>query len=281
MIKLLKWLFSPDRFVFYIGGGGGGGSAPASQTQVSDLPEWAKPYAQQTLSKGEALTDINQNPYKTYAGERFAGFTPMQEQAMRTAASPQAFGQEVQGYMSPYMQNVVDVQKREAMRGAGILGAQQQAQATGAGAFGGYREGIQRAENQRNLMNQMNDIQAMGSQRAFEQGTQQARTAQGLQMQYGGMQQALDQQRMSQQYQDFLNQQRYPYQQLEFMSNLLRGTPMGTVNTMYTQQPSTMSQLAGLGLGAYGASRLMKEGGAVNENKPAGLAELALAKMGA
>jgi hypothetical protein len=57
---------------------------------------------------------------------------------------------------------------------------------------------------------------------------------------------------------------------------------MGTVNTMYAQQPSQMSQLAGLGLGAYGASRLMKKGGKVKEDKrPAGLAELALSKMGA
>lgn len=268
MIKLLKWLFSPDRFVFYVGGGGGsgGGSAPAFQTQISDLPEWAKPYAKETLGKAQALTDINQNPYQTYGGERIAGFTPMQQQAMQTAASPEAFGREVQGYMSPYMQNVVDVQKREAMRGAGILGAQQQARATGAGAFGGYREGIQRAEDTRNLMTQLGDIQAVGSQRAFEQGTQQARLAQGLQMQYGGMEQGLEQQRLSQNYQDFLNQQRYPYQQLEFMSNIMRGTPMGTVQSMYAPPPSMLGQLGGLGLGFYGLNQAFKkEGGAIKE----------------
>ncbi len=269
------------RIIYGGGGSGGGGGAPATQTQISDLPEWAKPYAKETLGKAQALTDISQNPYQTYQGERIAGFTPMQEQAMRTAASPQAFGQEVQGYMSPYMQNVVDVQKREAMRGAGIIGAQQQARATGAGAFGGYREGIERGELNRNLMTQMGDIQAMGSQRAFEQGAQQARLAQGLQMQYGGQQQALEQQRLSQGYQDFMNQQRYPYQQLEFMSNILRGTPMGTVQTMYSQPPSPFSQLAGLGLGAYGASKLFKKGGKVKDDKkPAGLSELALMKMG-
>ena len=37
----------------------GGSSAPATQTQVSDLPDWAKPYAKETLGKGQALTDIN------------------------------------------------------------------------------------------------------------------------------------------------------------------------------------------------------------------------------
>lgn len=270
--------------IIYGGGGSGGGSAPpASQTQISDLPEWAKPYAKETLGKAQALTDINQNPYQQYQGERVAGFTPMQEQAMKTAASPEAFGREVQGYMSPYMQNVVDVQKREAMRGAGIIGAQQQARATGAGAFGGYREGIERGELNRNLMTQMGDIQAMGSQRAFEQGAQQARLAQGLQMQYGGQQQALEQQRLSQQYQDFMNQQRYPYQQLEFMSNIMRGTPMGTVQTMYAPPPSPISQLAGLGmLGASAYGMMKKEGGQIKEKEtsgPSGLANLSLQQL--
>jgi hypothetical protein len=110
----------------------------------------------------------------------------------------------------------------------------------------------------------------------------QQKEAIGLQSQLGAQQRTIDQERINQRYQDFLNEQRYPYQQLEFMSNILRGTPMGTVNTMYAQQPSQMSQLAGLGLGAYGASRLLKKGGKVKEDKrPAGLAELALAKMGA
>lgn len=283
MFKIWKWLFNPDWFTLHLGGGGGGSAPPpASQTQVADLPEWAKPYAKETLGKASALTDIGQNPYQQYTGNRIAGFDPMQEQAMRTAASPEVFGQQVQGYMSPYMQNVVDVQKREAMRSAGILGAQQQARATGAGAFGGYREGIQRAEDNRNLMRQMGDIQAMGTQRAFEQGTEQARMAQALQMQYGGMRQGLEQQRLSQDYQDFMNQQRYPYQQLEFMSNILRGTPMGTVQTMYAPPPSPLSQLAGLGMGAYGASKFFKEGGKVSKQEevgPLGLANLSLQQI--
>ena len=269
MFKLWKWLFNPDWFTLHLGGGGGGGSsAPASQTQIADLPEWAKPYAKETLGKAAALTDISQNPYQVYSKDRIAGFDPMQEQAMRTASSPEEFGKQVQGYMSPYMQNVVDVQKREAMRSAGILGAQQQARATGAGAFGGYREGIQRAEDNRNLMRQMGDIQAMGSQRAFEQGSEEARRAQGLQMQYGAMRQGLEQQKLTQGYQDFLNQQKYPYQQLEFMSNILRGTPMGSVQTLYQPPPNVLGQLAGLGVGLgamTGFGRGFAEGGQVDE----------------
>jgi len=76
-------------------------------------------------------------------------------------------------YMSPYMQNVVDIQKREATRQSGILGTQQQAQAAQAGAFGGGRDAIMRAERERNLNQQMGDIQAQGSQNAFQQAQQQ------------------------------------------------------------------------------------------------------------
>ena len=107
----------------------------------------------------------------------------------------------------------------------------------------------------------------------------------GLQNQFGGQRQALEQQFLNQQYQDFMNQQRYPYQQLEYMSNIMRGTPMGTVNTMYAAQPSMSSQLAGLGLagaGMYGLAN-RKKGGAIKDKEKtrAGLNELALMKMGA
>jgi hypothetical protein len=112
----------------------------------------------------------------------------------------------------------------------------------------------------------------------------QQRDIYGLQSQFGGQQRAIEQERATQRYQDFLNEQRNPYQQVEFMSNILRGTPMGTVNTMYAQQPSVTSQLAGLGVagaGAYGLAN-RKKGGTVKEGKQtrAGLNELALMKMG-
>ena len=83
-----------------------------------------------------------------------------------------------------------------------------------------------------------------------------------LQNQYGTQQQAFGQQGKDTEYQDFLNQQRFPYQQLEFMNSMLRGTPMGTVQSMYQPAPSQLSQVAGLGATAYGMSR-MAEGGDV------------------
>jgi hypothetical protein len=76
------------RRLYYFGGDDGGGAAAPSDktTQVSELPEWARPYAKDTLAKGAALTDINQNPYQTYGANRIAGFSPMQQRSMQAAA---------------------------------------------------------------------------------------------------------------------------------------------------------------------------------------------------
>jgi hypothetical protein len=89
--------------------------------------------------------------------------------------STQSFTQpgSAEQYMSPYMQNVVETQKREAGRQSAIQGTQQQAQAAQAGAFGGGRDAIMRAERERNLSQQMGDIQATGSQAAYQQAQQQ------------------------------------------------------------------------------------------------------------
>jgi hypothetical protein len=78
-----------------------------------------------------------------------------------------------EAYMSPYMQNVVDAQQREARRASAIAGQGQQAQAVGSGAFGGSRDAIMRAERERNLSTQLGDIQATGLQGAYSQAQQQ------------------------------------------------------------------------------------------------------------
>ena len=78
-----------------------------------------------------------------------------------------------ESYMSPYMQNVVDVQQREARRASQIGAQQQAAEAVGRGAFGGSRDALMRAERERNLATQLGDIQATGSQAAYQQAQQQ------------------------------------------------------------------------------------------------------------
>jgi hypothetical protein len=266
-----------------------GSSSPApaqSQNQIQDLPEWARGYAKDVLAKGAALSDISQNPYQAYKGERIADFGSLQKTAMGSVASPEAWGQNVQGYMSPYMQNVVEQQQRNAREQGGIQAGALNAKAAQMGAFGGSGIALQRAAQERDMLRQLEGIQATGLQTAFQQGTQQANTALGQQMQLGALQQGKDQQALDTAYNDFLTQKNYPYQQLSYMSNLVRGTPMGmnTQSQVYQAPPSTVSQLAGLGTAAVGAARMAgaKKGGSTKDIKkraPAGLAELALSKM--
>jgi hypothetical protein len=96
-------------------------------------------------------------------------------------------------YMSPYQQQVTDIQKREAIRQAGAAATQRGAQAAGAGAFGGSRQAIMDAEAQRNLGTQLNDIQAQGSNQAYTQGMGQfnADQARALQAASGNQQAGL------------------------------------------------------------------------------------------
>jgi hypothetical protein len=90
----------------------------------------------------------------------------------------------------------------------------------------------------------------------------------GLQNQFGGQRQALEQQILSQQYQDFLNQRKNPYQQLDFLTGALQGIPMGTVQSMYQAAPTGLQTLGSLGLGAYGAKQLgmFAKGGSVTSD---------------
>jgi len=306
-------------------GGGGGGSAPANttstSTQTSELPEWARGYAKDTLAKGQALTDINQNPYQQYSGDRIAGFSPMQQQAMQNAqgmsvapqvgqgtaaatmagmgglgvagqANPYGFQNQVGGYMNPYMNQILAPQLAEANRQYDIGATRQQSAATQAGAFGGSREAIMAAENERNRNTGLNQIVGQGYNTAFtnaqnqynqnlqnqlqgfgmanqaagqlgQLGQQQYQQGMGinqLQNQYGGQQQALQQQGLTQAYQDFQNQQNYPYKQLGFMSDMIRGLPLGQQSTksVYEAPGSISGQIGGLGMGALGLAQLGK-----------------------
>ena len=102
-----------------------------------------------------------------------------------------------------------------------------------------------------------------------------------LQQSYGTQQQQQEQNILSQQYQDFLNQQNYPYKQLGFQSDMLRGLPLSQSSSqIYQAPPSNLSTAVGLGTAALGASRLgMFAGGGAVTQRPAGLAELAISRM--
>lgn len=90
---------------------------------------------------------------------------------------------DVARYMSPYMQNVVNYQKSQALRDYQMAQPMMQAKAAGQGAFGGNRLALQQAEAQRGLMSQLQGIEATGAQTAFDkaQAAQQYRANLGLQ----------------------------------------------------------------------------------------------------
>jgi hypothetical protein len=336
-----------------------------NQTQTT-IPDYAKPYVEELLGSAQGLTDINQNPYMQYLGDRVAQFTPLQQQSYENAAlmqtapqlgdatalagmsglgalntqytfrpadfastfSKDASGNMTSPLMSPYMDAVVARQQQDARRQAEIAGQAQQAQAARSGAFGGSGDYLMRGQMRGNLARQLGDIQAQGLQNAFQnaqqqynaqnqlnaqqqqfgaglglQGLQTANQAASnlanigqtqygqnigllnLQNQLGTQQQQQTQNILTNQYQDYLNAQNYPYKQLGFMSDMLRGLPLTQQSsTVYGQAPSAVSQIAGLGTAALGASKLFAKGGAVDDveyrDKPAGLADLAVYNMG-
>lgn len=288
------------------GGGGGGQPKQTSQTVTqSTIPEWAIPDATRMLGQARALTDINQNPWQQYAGDRFANINPLQQQYMQGAANMNPsqqgqmgsnmatiaglrslnmgrFGQgDADQYMSPYIQNVLEAQKRNVYRDYARKTPESYAAASRAGGLGGTRNAILQAENQRNMQNQLQDIDAKGMQDAYANAQAQYNNDMGRQLQgyqtamqgastlgqlgeqdFGQRMRALqeqrqagadlsaqEQQRLSAQYQDFIDQQNYPYKQMGFFSDVLHGLPSGSsTSTMYGGQPNNsgvMSNLAG------------------------------------
>jgi hypothetical protein len=286
-------------------------------------------------------------PYSTDVNNYFADFSPAQKYAQSETANMQTPGQygvatgmtgmagmgslglagqmagagqqynqmaqdpgSMQGFMSPYMQNVVDYQKSQAVRDYGIGQQGLRAQAARSGAFGGSRQAIQESEAQRALGSQLQGIAATGSQQAFQnaQQAQQFGANLGLQGQQAGMQglgqfgqmagqlasiggqqqasdlarlqaqqtvgaqqQAMEQNKINQSIANYATAQQYPFMQLGVMNSMLRGLPLQqTTTATYQQQPSTTQQLAGLGGAALSYMGAGKKEGGVIGMKEGG-----------
>jgi hypothetical protein len=145
-----------------------------------------------------------------------------QQQALAQLAQANQFNQQNAAQRAQYGlagANLAE-QSRQFGAGLGLQGLQQQLAA--AGTLGGL--GMQQYQ------------QGMGIAQA--------------QLGAGGQQQALNQQMLNQQYQDFINQQQFPYKQAEFGMGILRGLPAtGQTSTMYQQPGSLFGQIAGAGVG--------------------------------
>ena len=213
------------------------------------------------------------------AGTGISGYEPFLQQAQQYSG-PQAYQQ----FMSPYQQQVIDTtltefdkQRQQAMAG-------QNAQAVASGAFGGAREGVQRAEYGAQTLQDRAALQAQLLQQGFGQAQQQA--AQAFQQQTGlaslqptllGQQIAgisgLGQQQQAQQ-QAVLDAQAAaareaafePYTRYGLVGQQLTGLVGGfptQVQTFNPQQPASPLQTAlgtGLGLASIGG-KLFGKGG--------------------
>jgi hypothetical protein len=196
----------------FMGGGGGGGSQPAPvQQNVSNtnIPAYAQPYVEQTLGQAAALTDINQNPYQTYGGQRIAEFSPLQQQAFSNVANQTTATQltpatgfatqsglgsigtagqmagagerynqmatnpyAMQAFMNPYIQASLQPQLNMIQQQGGIQGAAQQGAATQAGAFGGSRSALANALTRQNTLMAQQQAIGQGYNQAFNQAQQ-------------------------------------------------------------------------------------------------------------
>ena len=310
-----------------MGGGGAPPPAPAQQTvsQTSEFPEELKPYISNILERAKTRAEARDEAgYQIFPGPRLAGFTPEQIAAQtgitglvqqgissdpmlasaKTYMAP-AFGSTLaatqqftpaaaQQYMSPYMQSVVDIQKREAQREGKQAMQKLAGQAAMTQPFGGSRQAILEAEQMRNQAQLLSDIQQKGSQVAFEQAAAQFEREKARQLTGGQQLAALGElaprlataelgalagvgaqkQEQAQRatdigYQQFLEEQQYPERVLQEYSSIIRGFPL-TPNVFSVTQtavppPNLATQAIGLlGAGASGYKAFASTGGGLS-----------------
>jgi hypothetical protein len=221
-------------------------------------------------------------------------------QALMGVQAPEFGSAQAQQYMSPYFQNVVDAQQRQAIDAArqaqlgGNLAAARQ------GTYGGARQALLQGQRESGLRTQLGDIQARGLQDAYSQAQQQferdrtagfeagrqrqaaatglgglAQTFGGLGTQqlageldvlktqgaFGDLQRSISQQQMDAQRGALQDQAQYGQTQVGQLSNLLRGIPLSdTTQQNTTPPPSFASQLTGLGMTGIGLYNLLGGG---------------------
>ena len=289
---------------------GSKGSAPVEtkrEVVQTNLPDFIRPYFERLVQRTEAES---QRDYEPYSGQRLADTSQdllTSEQQVRDIVGaglpgldkamgrveqsldfqPRQFtGEEVDKYMSPYMDAVVARQKAGATEDYLASLPKGAAQAISAGAFGGSRQGVQQGIAQSKYLDRLADIEATGRQKAFDQATSafQADRAADVDAQRLGLgaagqlaglatraragdieaarlmesigkaQMARDQASLDMGYQDFLRQQGYPAEKLGLFSSILRGIPIQPSRTTAQYQATNpLKDIIGTGISALGA----------------------------
>lgn len=270
----------------YFGGGGGGGqqSTPDTTTQfVREAPGIEERKIElMDLARSAAQTPLYQN----VPDVRVSGLSSLEQRGVgqagttgvgqgTTSAGIGSVLQAQQGpnisqFYNPYQSYVLDEINRQSQMTQNQLAAQ----SVSAGAFGGGRQGIQAAEQERARLGQIGQAQAQGFQSALGAAQQQQQI--GLQagqqlgqlgmqqqgmaqsdinqlMAAGGLQRQLAQQTLDAERQSALQKSTEPLQRLEFLSNIYAAGPKSTSGITAATAPSTspLAQSLGSGLGAY------------------------------
>ena len=265
-------------------GGGGGGSAPAVQTQIvreaPGIEERKIGLMDIGLNLGQQPVNIPQVQVAgptalEQAAFQQAGTTGVgaaTQQAGITALQQAAAAPNIQQFYNPYQQYVIDEINRQAQ-----MGQQQVASsAIQAGAFGGGREGIQLAEQERARLGQIGQAQAAGFQSALTaaQQQQQAQLAAGQalgqagmsqqamqqadiqsQLQAGATQRGLQQQALDAARATELQRAYEPFQRAEFIKNIYAAGPttQSGITAATTPTVNPLAQTVGTGIAAYQA----------------------------
>ena len=272
----------------YFGGGGssggGGGAAPDTTTQFVreapgieerkiELMDIARSAAQQPLYANVPDVRVAGLGTLEQQGVQQAGTTgvgaPTTQAGIGSVLQAQA-GPNISQFYNPYQSYVLD----EINRQADIAQNKLSAQAVGAGAFGGGREGVQRAEQERARLSTIGQEQARGfttalgaaqnqqqiglqaGQQLGQLGVQQQAMSQAdinQLMAAGGLQRQLTQQALDAERQSALQKATEPLQRVEFLSNVYAAGPKSTSGITAATAPTTspLAQSLGSGLGAY------------------------------
>jgi len=249
-------------------------------TQITQPPEFIEAAAKPAITQlQQAVGQFGQADLSQVMGPQYtAGLGALTQQALGQAGglgSYQPYLQAAAGltgptayqqFMSPYQQDVIDttLQEFDVQAAKGL--PQLAAQAIGQGAFGGGREGVQRAEYQSASDRNRAALQAQLLQQGFGQAQQLAQTAYGQQAQLaqlapqlagqqisglttlGGIQQAADQATLTAQQQLAQAQLQQPIQAAQTLTSgiasLMSGYP--SAGTQQTIQPTPSSLQTGL-----------------------------------
>ena len=177
-----------------------GQTGQALGQQAGALGEAPRLFGTQEALYGEALRPITGIQQQLTGAERLLGESAMrQREAAREIGRDEVgrFGltsEDIQQYMDPYQQAVVDIEKAQARQDALQTAQAIAAKSAGAGAFGGSRQAILESQAASDLGKRLSDIQTRGSQAAYQQALQTAAQQQQVGLGEAAAQRAREQQ---------------------------------------------------------------------------------------